>query len=191
MKQKTNDDMHKVASIMALCANYGSVMEDNLLDIWLDLLSEYSALQVKKGVAEVIKTYKYKTRPPYAVLRDAIDRVSGIERIDPETSLKMQAEAEWDDLLENISRYGRYKEPELDRTTAYVLRGMGGWDAACDWESSRLDWKHKEFVDKWKMAYGHVEFMELGASGIQALTNEPQAASEILGAGIIRKGIEK
>lgn len=181
MEKEMNEKAHKVAAIAFLTQNYGETMSDGLLDIWLDLLSEYSAVDVEKGVAEVIKTYQYKTRPPYAVLRKAIDRVAGKKRIEPEVSLDMQAEAEWDKLLDAIFQYGRYRKPSLHPTTEFVLRGMGGWDAACDWETDRLDFKRRIFLEKWKMSHDNEEYMELGATGVRELCEGPQSAREILG----------
>lgn len=181
MDPEMNENMRKVSAIMLLSANYDSIMPDDLLKTWLDLLAEYSAYAVEVGVKDVIQTYEYKTRPPFAVLRKAIDKTSGIRRIDPEEAIKIEAEAEWDGLLDDIADYGRYNKPELHPTTAYVLRGMGGWEAACDWETSRLEWRHKEFVEKWTMAYGREDAMALGAYGVQELAQGPKSAADILG----------
>lgn len=181
MDPEMNENMRKVSAIMLLSANYDSIMPDDLLKTWIDLLAEYSAYAVEVGVKDVIQTYEYKTRPPFAVLRKSIDKTSGIRRIDPEEAIKIEAEAEWDGLLDDIADYGRYNKPELHPTTTYVLRGMGGWEAACDWETSRLEWRHKEFVEKWMMAYGREDAMALGAYGVQELAQGPKSAADILG----------
>lgn len=181
MDQALNEKMRKVSAIMLLSTNYDSVMPDGLLDVWLNLLEEYAAQEVEKGVAETIKTYPYKTRPPYAVLRKAIDKIAGKKRIEPEISLDMQAAAEWDRLLDALFEHGRYHKPKVHPTTEYVLRGMGGWDAACDWETDRLQWYRKDFIERWKMSDGNIEYMESGADGIRALREGPQSSREILG----------
>lgn len=170
----------KVAAIAFLSQNYGEAMSDGLLDIWLGLLEDYTPEQVQYGVNEVIKAYEYKTRPPFAVLRKAIDNVSGIRRIKPEDKIAIEAEAEWNCLLENISAYGYYRKPDLHPTTEYVLRGMGGWEAACGWNTDKLEWRHKEFVEKWAMAYGIEGKMALGATGLLNIAEGPQSISEIL-----------
>lgn len=175
---------------MLLATNYDSTMPDALLDAWLGLLAEYSPDAVEKGVNAVICEYEYKTRPPFAVLRKAIDKVCGIRRTTPEESIKIEAEAEWGALLEDIASYGRYNPPELHPTTEYVLRGMGGWGAACDWETSRLEWRHKEFIEKWIMSFGREEARLLEAYGVQELAEGPQSAGEILGARRKRVAIE-
>lgn len=181
MDMAMNQKARKVAAIALLCQNYGETMSDGLLDIWLGLLEFDTPKQVELGVNEVIKTYGYKTRPPFAVLRKAIDSVSGIRRIEPENKIAIEAEAEWNCLLDDIAKYGRYRKPDLHPTTEYVLRGMGGWGAACSWETARLEWRHKEFVEKWIMSYGIEDKMALGASGLLNITAGPQSMGEILG----------
>ena len=143
------------------------------------LLVPYSAEQVEDGVAHVVSEYEYKTLPPFAVLKKAMDKASGI--LSQERALDMAAEAEWCKLCDDVSRLGRYREPTHCQTTAYVLRGMGGWDAACNWEQDKLEWRHKEFIDAWKLAHGNTHAMSLGADGIEALT----ASSRIESAGAI------
>lgn len=189
MNNAMNEKMRKAAAIAFLSANYDSTMPDGLLDIWLELLAEYSADAVEAGIKNVIQTYEYKTRPPFAVLRKSIDKTCGIRRIDPDEAIKIEAEAEWDGLLDGIADYGRYNQPELHPTTAYILRGMGGWEAACSWETNRLEWRHKEFVEKWIMAYGREEAMALGAYGVQELAQGPQSSADILGLSSDKKEI--
>lgn len=179
MEQQT-EKMRKMAAITALSANYDQVMQKDLMKIWLDLLEEYSASEVVLGVKAVMREYEYKTRPPFAVLKKAIDKTSGKKLIEPEEALKMMAHAEWDKLLNDISAYGRYKEPKLDPTTAYVIRGMGGWNAACEWKTDRLEWRRREFLEKWEMAYGNEECMALGALGVKKLAGGQQSAAEVL-----------
>jgi len=165
---------------MALAANYGKEFPESLLSIWLDLLKDYSVKAVNAGVRKVISDYEYKTIPPFAVLRKAMDKASGL--VSPERALDMSADAEWNKLLDDISRYGRYKRPALHATTAYVLRGMGGWDAACNWETDKLEWRRKEFIEAWKLAHGNVDALSLGAGGVDALTSDGfEPAGAIMG----------
>lgn len=167
MDQAINEKMRKMAAITALAANYDSVMPKELTKMWLNLLAEYSAEEVELGVNKVASEYEYKTRPPFAVLRKAIDEITGKQKIDPEEQLELEAESEWDLLIDAIRIRGRYKPPvDLDPTTEYVLRSFGGWLSACNWESATIDWKRKEFIDRWKLAHGKESYMERGAGGI-------------------------
>lgn len=179
MEKALNEKARKIAAILALSNNYGKVMEDNLLGIWLDLLNDFSATEVERGVKEVIETYEYKTRPPFAVLRKAIEKVTGKNRIDPEEQLVLEAQSEWDRVLDAIRRLGSYRHPDyLDNTTKFVLRGFGGWDAVCKWETDRLDWKRKEFIDRWKIARGREWYMLRGANGIRELAEHLSEISD-------------
>lgn len=180
MINSINEKARKVAAIMALSNNYGKVMEDNLLDIWVDLLSGYSVQEVENGIRKVIEEYEYKTRPPFAVLKKAIDSVRGIKKIEPEKLRKKEAEDEWDYLLESISRYGRYNKPEFYEITEKVLRGMGGWDAACNWETAKLEWKHKEFIEKFELASEYEDYRETQPRALPNIKSCPQLISEIL-----------
>lgn len=188
MEQQT-EKMRKMAAIVALSANYDQAIQKDLMKIWLGLLEEYSASEVELGVKAVIREYEFKTRPPFAVLRKAIDRICGIRRIDPDEAIQIEAEAEWDRLLDDIADYGRYNKPELHPTTEYALRGMGGWDAACAWETSRLEWRRKEFIEKWIVAHGREEIMELGAYGVEMLAEGRQSVVDILGIDTKKKRI--
>lgn len=162
-------------AIMALAANFGKEFPECLLPIWLDLLAPYPASLVNEAVKQVILTYEYKTMPPFAVLQRELDKLSGV--IPEAKALDMRAEAEWGKLLDAIGRYGSYRKPDLHKTTEYVLRSMGGWGAACQWDAARLEWRRKEFVEAWKMADGKVDLMIGGAEAIPEL---PQSARAIL-----------
>lgn len=181
MDKIKNDKMRKVSAILLLSANYGTSMEDNLLDMWVKLLAEYSPDEVERGVQKVICEYEYKTRPPFAVLKKAIDNIIGRKKIDTDRLRKMEAEDEWDFLLEDISKYGRYNKPELNPMTEHVLRGMGGWDAACDWETSKLEWKRKEFIERFELINEQDEYLGLDNFRMPGISNGPQSAASILG----------
>ncbi len=176
------DKQRKLAALYALALNYGKEFPRPLAQLWMRLLAPYSADQVEDGVARVVSEYEYKTLPPFAVLRKAMDKASGI--VPPDRALDMQAEAEWHALLDAVSSRGRYNPPALHPTTAYVLRGMGGWNAACGWETDKLEWRHREFTDAWKLAHGNTEAMALGARGVEAIAAQPEgltAASALVG----------
>lgn len=175
-----NEQDKKVMALMALAANFGGDFPECLLGIWLDLLSPYPAKIVNVAVREVICEYEYKTIPPFAVLKRFLDKATGV--IGQEKILDMQAEGEWGKLLNAIHELGFYKGPpkDLHPATAYALRNMGGWEAACRWETDKLEWRHKTFIETWKLAHGNEEAMALGARAVEAIGAGPQSASEIM-----------
>ena len=178
--QQEQDKKRKLAALYALALNYGKEFPRPLAQLWMRLLEPYSAEQVEEGVSLVVSEYEFKTLPPFAVLRKAMDRASGI--MPEEQLLNMQAEAEWNALLDALTSCSRYHPPALHATTAYVLRSMGGWYAACDWQTDKLEWRHKDFIEAWKLAHGNTHAMELGARGVAAIAareENPSAAGDL------------
>lgn len=157
----------KVMALMALAANFGREFPECLLPIWLDLLEPYSACAVNEAVKRVILSYEYKTIPPFAVLKSELDKITG--HVSEEENLALAAEAEWNKLLADISSRGYYRPPEFCPATAFVLRSMGGWETACLWSASNLEWRRKEFIAAWKQAYGKEELLELGGAAVMEI----------------------
>ena len=123
--------------------------------------SDPKRLESIAGMADVIVIEGDCTT--FAVLKKHLDGGRTQEQV-----LTLKAEAEWDLLQENISRFGWTQEPDMHPTTAHVLRAMGGWQAACSWETSKLEWRHKDFVERWQQADGNLELMQGGALAIEA-----------------------
>ena len=154
----------KTAAIAAIAENFGKEITPALLKIWLRLLSRYTPEQVEAGVVRVIETYAYKTMPPYAVLREAIEDSAGTGR----KAAELKAAAEWAWLQDAIIQHGSHSQPEeIHPTTAHVVRIMGGWQAVGMWETRYIDLKRREFVDLWTQADGKVNVLALGAAGVQ------------------------
>lgn len=154
----------KTAAIGGIAENFGKEFSADLLKIWLRLLRPYPPELVEAAAVRVIETYAYKTMPPYAVLREAIEDVTGAGA--QATGLK--AAAEWTRLQEDVARCGSYAPPEdMHLTTAHVVRVMGGWRAVCMWETRYLDLKRREFVDLWTQADGKADVLAMGAAGVQ------------------------
>lgn len=185
-----NELNRKTDALMGMAENFGKVMSDALLTMWLRLLEPYEAREVEFAVMRVIEQYEYKTFPPFAVLKSALDRAVG--QIDSRRALEMQAESEWVKLLDNVTILGAYGGPpaSIHPTTAYVLRSMGGWDAACRWEIAKLEWRHREFKEAWKLAHDSVGVMALGATAVAAISTGPQSARQLLSGIMNQKGLE-
>lgn len=154
----------KAVSITGLAENFGKVISPELMRMWIKLLEPYSAALVERAALRVILEYEYKTLPPFAVLRKALDAESSASS--PSCARpEIQAAAEWNKLLEDISKRGVWRGvPEsLHPVTEFVLRGMGGWTAACQWRSDKLEYIEKQFVSRWKEAAENSEFLQIPA----------------------------
>lgn len=158
------EETQKSMAINALAENFGKEFSQELLGLWLDLLAPYPVGQVQQAVKNVIERYEFKTLPPFAVLKNALDDLTGTS----EKALELQALAEWQTLMDTVSRVGSYGAPELHPTTAYVVRTMGGWHTVCSWEMSGLDFKRRDFIRFWIDSHGRVNIMQLGAGAVQA-----------------------
>ena len=167
----------KLAALAALAENYGANLSPALLKLWLQLLTPYTAEQVAAAVARVVTEYEYKTLPPFAVLKKALDSGSG----QGADAVEAMAAAEWQRVLAEIERVGSYGNPKgLHETTLCVLRSMGGWDVACQWPVDWLEQRRKEFVAQWVQAHGKAGAMALGADAVKA-SIEAESAGAILG----------
>lgn len=155
----------KTTAVGAIAENFGKEVSPALLKIWLRLLARYTPEQVETGAVRVIETYAFKTMPPYAILREAIENAAGTG---PQAT-EMQAAAEWTRLQEAVSRCGSYALPaDMHPTTAHVVRVMGGWTAVCQWETRYLDLKRREFMNLWTQADGKADVLALGAKATRA-----------------------
>lgn len=154
----------KTKAIGGIAENFSAAFTPDMLKIWLRMLRQYPPELVEAGAVRVIETYAYKTMPPYAVLREAIEEVSG----HGPKSTELKAAAEWTRLQEEVSHCGSYAPPEdMHPTTAHVVGVMGGWKAVCAWETRYLDLKRREFVDLWTQADGKADVLAMGAAGVQ------------------------
>lgn len=158
------DEKKKTQAIIALAANFEKKFSEELLDLWLKLLSGYTVQHVHAAIKHVLESYEYKTMPPFAVIKKALDLVTG----DDEETLKAQAEAEWCVLQNKIEEIGAYGKPELHETTAYTVRQLGGWNAACHWPLDSLAFKRRDFLDIWRRSHGKTKLLRLGANAVQA-----------------------
>lgn len=165
MDTRLHEDAAKLSAIDALGANFGVMaIPEKLKEMWLGLLDPYPAAMVNAAVGMVISRYEYKTLPPFAVLKAALDDMTGSS----DQALELQAAAEWAVLCREVSRVGSYRIPDLHPTTAWVVGTMGGWDAVCQWPTSSLDFKRRDFIKLWIDSHGRVDVMQLGAGEVQA-----------------------
>ncbi len=173
------DEKAKAMALVAMAANFGKELPEPLFALWLDLLRPYPAALVAEAVKTVVLHYEYKTLPPFAVVRKALDDLYGSGA----RSLGRQATAEWAALLDLIGKRGRYNPPEsLHPTTVFVLKVMGGWRAACSWTEESLEFRRRDFISQWTECHGNVDAMSLGAAGMRpALAARREKASPVAG----------
>lgn len=177
MTAKANDTAQKLKALYGMAMNYGKELPEQLAELWLQLLTPYTAEQVAAAVARVVTTYEFKTLPPFAVLKRQLDVFKGIGA----EAVEAMAAAEWQRVLAEIERVGSYGNPKgLHETTLFVLRSIGGWSQICQWPVDWLEQRRKEFLAQWVQAHGKAVAMSLGADAVKEAI-EAESAGAILG----------
>ncbi|MCR5259777.1 MAG: hypothetical protein K6E40_16695, partial [Desulfovibrio sp.] len=123
------DVQRKAQALAALAENFGKPLSPALAEMWMRLLQEYTPDQVERGAMHVLRSYTYKTLPPFAVLREAIHDACDIPIHDGTQTQTHEAEAEaaWAQVHAQISEVGYYGTPALTPAEAYAVRICGGW----------------------------------------------------------------
>lgn len=176
MNSQPTEDQRKAAALFGLAKMYRESLDSDMVKVWIDLLSGYTASQVENGVRHCLLNKQKREMPSPAELIGFICKASGLpSHVDEAKSLKAQAEAEWEQVNDQVRRVGSYGNPRFHPTTERVIRSMGGWGAVCAWETASKEWKHRDFVRLWQDFHEVGDAMDLGAFGVQ------QALAERMG----------
>lgn len=165
METLDQEEAAKLAALSAMALNYDKDLNPKLAKLWLKILEPYSADVVSAAVMYVVQTYAYKTLPPFAVLQEAIRKLTGErKKLEPEKALETRAEAEWGIVLRAMSDVGSYGSPEFCPQTERTVELMGGWPHLCATVTqSNMDFKRRDFIKLWQDAEDISEAMGLTA----------------------------
>lgn len=154
METLDQEEAAKLAALSAMALNYDKDLNPKLAKLWLKILEPYSADVVSAAVMYVVQTYAYKTLPPFAVLQEAIRKVTGEKpNPEPEKALETRAEAEWGIVLRAMSDVGSYGSPKFCPQTERTVELMGGWPHLCATVTqSNMDFKRRDFIKLWQDA---------------------------------------
>ena len=168
MNSQPAENQRKAAALFGLAKMYRESLDSDMVKVWIDLLSGYTAQQVEKGVRHCLLNKQKREMPSPAELVGFICKANALPaKVDEAKSLRAQAEAEWEQVNDQVRRVGSYGSPRFHPTTKRVIRSMGGWGAVCAWETASKEWKHKDFVRLWQDFHEVGDAMELGAFGVQ------------------------
>ena len=162
----------KLAVLNGLAGNYAATLSPETAKMWLFLLKDYDVATVQAAALAMIRRYgsetvPYRTMPPFALMQKELDAATGAVR--GEENVLLQARAEWTRLLELMKSRGSWREPELDRTTAYCVRSFGGWERVCRWKMEELPWRERDFLQLWQQSRGKEDVLALGGGAVKAL----------------------
>ena len=173
MNSQPAENQRKAAALFGLAKMYRESLDSDMVKVWIDLLSGYTASQVENGVRHCLLNKQKREMPSPAELIGFICKANSLpSQVDEAKSLKAQAEAEWEQVNDQVRRVGSYGNPKFHPTTERVIRSMGGWGAVCAWETASKEWKHKDFVRLWQDFHEVGDAMELGAFGVQQALEE-------------------
>lgn len=179
MNSQPTEDQRKAAALFGLAKMYRESLDSDMVKVWIDLLSGYTASQVENGVRHCLLNKQKREMPSPAELIGFICKASGLpSHVDEAKSLKAQAEAEWEQVNDQVRRVGSYGNPRFHPTTDRVLRAMGGWSALCEsMTSANRDFKRRDFVSMWQTYHETGDAMELGAEGIRKMLDDDSNGS--------------
>ena len=166
-------DEQKIETLRMIAENFGVVLSERAIFMWLGLLEDYTLPEIQKAAMNLIRhagnnEVAYKTMPPFALMQKELDAVTG--RFVTQ-SLDARAESAWEKLIDSVETFGSYQIPkELDKTSLYCIHSLGGWRAVCNWRESEMNWRKKDFIDLYKLADGKTELLEAGPQAIEAYT---------------------
>lgn len=146
MDNKVIEEAKKSKLLNAMAGNFGVKVPADTLDLWLDRLSMYTAEQVGAAVMVVIDTYEYKCLPPFAVVKKALDAVTG----QSQAAITDEAGEAWQYMMKQVASVGRNRTPNLPERTAEIMRSLGGWSAVCNWTNDEMPFRKREFVGLWQ-----------------------------------------
>ena len=113
---------------------HGIVITEPLLELYWNLLKEFTDDQVDHAFLIVLKSSKFFPKPAEIVA--AIDGT-------PDS----QVERQWIEVLEKIRSVGAYRSVEFaDPVTSETIRVMGGWPRLCDTLIDDIKWKRQDFI---------------------------------------------
>ena len=178
----TGEMKEKLAVLNGLAGNYAAVLSPETARMWLFLLKDYALAQVQAAALAVIRRYgsdavPYRTMPPFALMQKELDALGGVVR--GEENLKLQARAEWGRLLEAVRSCGSWRAPDLEPTTAYCVRSLGGWEQVCRWRMDELPWRERDFLQLWEQSHGKEERLTLGSGAVARLAG-PRALDALM-----------
>lgn len=174
-----NDNQRKMQAVYLLAENFSAKISDNMLKMWLLKLKPYEVQEVEQAVSSLIDRLTtevpYRTMPAFGYLKQELDRITGTP--DKPTAVKVSAEREWDNLMNQIERVGSYGNPQLHPTTERVVRMLGGWRTVCMWRNDELQWRMRDFLDLWKSSAANEELLGLETSDILGMVDAGRAGA--------------
>lgn len=131
----------KIITYMGLAYNKEFTKEQ--IEVWYSFLKNYTVEELNMSVKQLISTEKYL--PTIAHIKEQI--------VKNKTNDIPDAEDEWQEVLNSVSRYGSYRQQEaLESLKPYTAKIVGyiGYQRICMATSEEQVWNKKEFIGEYK-----------------------------------------
>jgi hypothetical protein len=130
-----------------LIAGVGKPMPREQIDIWREFFADMSFADLKRGIVNCLRDYKYAGFPPVGLIRQAAGVSGGVVDADSAAVLA------WDKVLKAIKYLGAYVTVEWDdgAIPGAIETIAGSWVQLCEQTSEQLTtWTRKAFCDAYK-----------------------------------------
>ncbi len=152
------DKKRFITALAALSEIHNKELSQAVLDLYFGSLSDLGIDELERAIAVAVSTLRWFPKP--VELREIVGKSA--------PKLEDLAAAEWTALLHALETNVHYSPPKLHPTTEVVLRQMGGWQTACQWERKHYDFKRRDFFELWQIANGNEPQMIEGADAMLA-----------------------
>ena len=157
-------------------------------EITKPLLQMYFAALAQAGIDQVQAAMKAHMQNPdsgqfFPKPADLIKQMTGTTK-QQDAAIEDRAAIAWACIERDIRRIGSYGTLKLeDKQALATVKAMGGWQSICQTETSKMEWKRKEFIRMYEAFErtplealpsslpGRIELSEVKRSGPVSLNN--------------------
>lgn len=130
--------------MMAAGEVYGREITKPLLQMYFAALYQYGIEQVQ--VAMMAHMQNPDSGQFFPKPADLIRQMSGTSK-QQEAAIEDKASMAWACIERDIRRIGSYGTLKMDDKQALAaVKAIGGWQSLCQTETSKMEWKRKEFI---------------------------------------------
>lgn len=120
---------------------YDKQLSTNLINIYYEILKNYSIENIEKVCKEIISIHKYNTLPKPAEI------LEHLEGSDDDRALYA-----WHSFLKTLREHSYYDSIEFeDKTIHAVIESMGGWLKLSDLEIDKTPFVMQDFIKRYKL----------------------------------------
>lgn len=175
-----NEDKRAFFDLMMAAGEvYGREVTQPMAAIYFSALANVSIEQVQEAMMAHMQnpdSGQFFPKPA-----DIIKQMTGTTK-QQDAAIEDRAAVAWACIERDIRRIGSYGTLKLDDKQALAtIKAMGGWQSICQTETSKMEWKRKEFIRMYETFErtplealpsslpGRIELSEVKASGPVAL----------------------